>query len=141
MLKNPIFHVELKSLINNFKCFSISIIVTGFMNISRSSRSQVFFKIGALKNFAIFWIKKRLQHRCFPVNIGQFLRQRFYRTSPVADSAFFKSNLTAISQRCECYDVLVIFSSQHVLERYIVWCIKSRTRLFINLLSIVRFSK
>ena len=40
----------------------------------------------------------------------------------------------AISQ--PCYDVLIIFYSRHI-----VWCIKSRTRLFINLSSIVKFSK
>ena len=54
----------------------------------RSSRLQMFFKIGVLKNFSIFarkllcWrlflinllLKKRFQHRCFPVNIAKFLR-------------------------------------------------------------------
>ena len=61
----------------------------------RSSRSQMFFKIGVLKNFSMFakkhlcsslfliklgpWrpaflLKKRFQHRCFPVNIAKFLR-------------------------------------------------------------------
>ena len=40
-----------------------------------------------------------------------------------------------------CYDVLIIFSSQHVLEKYIVWCLKNRTRLFTNLSSLSRFSK
>ena len=44
------------------------------MNIFRSSHSQMFFKIGALENFAIFWIKKSLQHRCFHVNIAKILR-------------------------------------------------------------------
>ena len=43
----------------------------------------MFFKIAALKNFAIFtekylkacnFIKKRLQHWCFFVNITKFLR-------------------------------------------------------------------
>ena len=60
----------------------------------RSSRSQIFLKIGVLKNFAVFTRKhqrwslfliklqtgrsaKRLQHRCFPVNIAQFLRIPF----------------------------------------------------------------
>ena len=62
----------------------------------KSSRSHVFFKIGVvLKNFAIFtgkhlclslfliklqgfnFIKKGLQHRCFPVNIAKFLRTAF----------------------------------------------------------------
>ena len=55
-----------------------------FMKIFRSSRSQMFFKIDAVKNFAIFWIKKKLQHMCFPVNIAKFLRttflQNFYGT-------------------------------------------------------------
>ena len=37
--------------------------------------------------------------------------------------------------------VMTVFSSQHVLERYIVWCRKSQTRLFANLSSISRFSK
>ena len=53
----------------------------------RSSRLQMFFKIVVLRNFEIFtgkhlcwslqtcnFIKKRLQHRCFPVNISNFLR-------------------------------------------------------------------
>ena len=64
----------------------------------RSSRSQMFFKIGVLKNFSIcarkllcfslffiklqawrpaFLLKKRFQHRCFPVNIAKFLRTVF----------------------------------------------------------------
>ena len=65
----------------------------------RSSRSQMFFKIGVLENCAIFtrkhlcwslflikfskkfiknFIKKRLQHRCFPANIAKFLRTTFF---------------------------------------------------------------
>ena len=53
----------------------------------RSSRSQSFFKIGVLKNFAIFtgkrlcwslfFIEKRLHHRYFPNNIAKFLRTTF----------------------------------------------------------------
>ena len=75
---------------------------------SRSSRSQMFFKICVIKNAAIFtgkhlccsllliefiknlicnFIKKRLQHRCFPVNIAKSLGTVFfYRTPPVAPS-------------------------------------------------------
>ena len=57
----------------------------------------MFFKIGVVKNFAIFignicvglfliklqpfkacnFIKKRLQHKCFLVNIAKFLRTAF----------------------------------------------------------------
>ena len=58
----------------------------------RSSRSQIFSKKGILKIYAIFpgkhlrWslaliklqaFKKRLQERCFPVNIVKFLRKAF----------------------------------------------------------------
>ena len=63
---------------------------------NRSSRSQMFLKIVALKKFAIFtgkhlywnnFMKKRLQHRCFSLNIANFLRKGFfYRASPVAAS-------------------------------------------------------
>ena len=63
-----------------------------FCYSSKSSRSQISFKIGALENFTIFTgkylsrglfliklqacnlIKKRSQHRCFPVNIEKFSR-------------------------------------------------------------------
>ena len=49
----------------------------------------MFFKIDVLKNFAIFtrnkFIKKRLQHRSFSVNIAKFLRTTFFcKTPPVA---------------------------------------------------------
>ena len=63
---------------------------------NRSSRSQMFFKISVLKNFAIFtgnhpcwslfliklqdaynFIKRRLQQRCFPANIAKFLKTAF----------------------------------------------------------------
>ena len=44
------------------------------MDIFRSSRWQMSFKIGALNIFVTFWIKKSLQHRSFPVNIAKSLR-------------------------------------------------------------------
>ena len=55
----------------------------------RSSRLQMFYKIVVLKNFSslfliklgpwrfTFLLKKRFQHRCFPVNIAKFLRIAF----------------------------------------------------------------
>ena len=69
-------------------------------NIRKSweiDRWQMFFKIGVLKNFAIFtgkhlcwkachFIKKRLQHKCFTVNITKFKNNFFYRTPLVAAS-------------------------------------------------------
>ena len=92
--------------------------------------------------------KKRLQHSCFPVKFAKFLRTTFltehlrwlllhllwlllyFFLKKVLSN---ESYLTAISQ--PCYDI-IIFSSWHI-----VWCIKSRTRLFINLSSIATFSK
>ena len=77
-------------------------------SIKRNNRSQLFLKVGALKNFwkthtetvlseSLFnevvslqtgnFIKKRLQHRRFPLNIAKFLRKTFYRTPLVAASA------------------------------------------------------
>ena len=56
-----------------------------------NSRSQMFYKIDSLKNLAIFtgkhwcwrfflinFIKKRLQHKCFPVNIAKCFSTAFY---------------------------------------------------------------
>ena len=69
----------------------------------KSSRSQMFFKIVVLKMFVNFtgkhlcWrlfllkfqascnrIKKRLQHRCFPVKFAKFFKTPFYRIPTVA---------------------------------------------------------
>ena len=66
-------------------------------DIIRSSCSQMFFKIGVIKHFAIFTGKQscrpegllhrleKLLHRCFPVDIMNFFQSAiFYRTPPVA---------------------------------------------------------
>ena len=60
------------------------------MNIFRSSRLQMFFKIGALKKFAISWIKKWRQ-QLFSYEYYEIFKN-FDRTSPVSASAFLKSN-------------------------------------------------
>ena len=54
MLKNPVFLCRVEITYQQFLMFLSFIVVTGFMNVFRSSRSQMFFKIGALKYFAIF---------------------------------------------------------------------------------------
>ena len=57
--------------------------------LRKSSRPQMFFKIIVLKNFVSFtgkhlcWrlinlIKKKLQHRCFPVNIVKLFKSSFF---------------------------------------------------------------
>ena len=87
-------------------------------SIVRSSRLQMFFKISVLKNFANFilkhlwwsfllkkvaalkarnFIKKKLQHRCFPVYIAKFLRTPFfYRIPLVAVSTLYRLLFGAI---------------------------------------------
>ena len=102
--------------------FSVLLTCLVLFHKIRSSRSQMFFKISVLKNFAVFTGKhqlwslfliklqtwrsaKRLQHRCFPVNIAKFLR-----TPPVAASVkwwnstkmfvnFFSHRLTSRSRK------------------------------------------
>ena len=68
---------------------------------SKSSCLRKFFEIAVLKNFAIFtgkhsFYKKRLQHKCFPVNIAKFLRIVFYRTPPVAASVLLIRNVSKL---------------------------------------------
>ena len=68
--KSKHFHLFLIPMLKKLGFFNVKLIL--FMNnfykhIFRSSRLQMFFKISALKNFAIFRIKKRLQHWCFRV--------------------------------------------------------------------------
>ena len=58
-----------------------------FFGISQYSQKDKcvgvsFNKIAVLK--ACNFIKKKLQHRCFPVNIAKFLRTAFYRTPLLA---------------------------------------------------------
>ena len=78
-----------------------------------NSRSQKFYKINAFKNLAIFtgkhfcwrffiinFIKKRFQHRCFPVNIAKCLSAAFY----ICEYAFFEyyDMLSFFFRRCSC---------------------------------------
>ena len=71
MSKNPVSLCGVKIANQQFLIF------LSFMNIFRSSGLQMFFKIRALKNFAIFWIKNSLHHRYFPVNMAKFFRKAF----------------------------------------------------------------
>ena len=87
----------------------------------------MFFKIGLLKNFAIFTGKhlcwslliklqvwrpaKRLQHRCFRVNIAKFLWISFLQNTSIGCSFFFK--------KCVNFPV----KHQFILDIYITWVI------------------
>ena len=79
----------------------------------RSSRSQMFFKIGALENFAIFagvqacsFIKKRRRRRCFPRKFENFLENYFYRTPPEAASGtiYCVPIMCYVACACFCYN-------------------------------------
>ena len=92
-----------------------------FSILYRSSRSKIIFKIGVhekfcnihrttrvLESLLIKWQVwrpatlsiKRLQHRCFPVNIAKFLRTAFfYRTPPVVASILWHIILNSINRR------------------------------------------
>ena len=73
----------------------------------RSSRSQMFFKIGVVKDFTNFaekhlkacnFLKKRLQHRCFHVKSAKFFKGTFfYRAPPVAAYSFWKASIPSKS--------------------------------------------
>ena len=82
-----------------------------FIITSRSIRLQMFFKKGIyrkkpvlvslfqyffIKKISIFFIKNRLQHRCFSMNIAKFLRASFLQNTSGdyfgTSDLIFKSN-------------------------------------------------
>ena len=94
--RQHLFHIAL--ITSYFRSVNIATFLrTPFLyNTSRSSRLQMFFKIGVLKNFANFRGKhlcwsvflrkvqampaaswKGFQHRCFPVKFAKCLRKAF----------------------------------------------------------------
>ena len=120
-------HILNYSLPVNSKQHSYQVTVTrvftgteAYLRSSRSSHQRCFLKKHALKNFAIFtqkhlcwsffltkllfnFIKRRHQHRCFPVNIAKFLRAPILHNvcewllltfSNIYDSIFLKNQLT-----------------------------------------------
>ena len=89
----------------------------------------MFFKIVFLKNFEIFtgkhlcwnlflrkrdsnyFIKKRPQHTCFPVNIAKFfVTGLFYKTIPVAASVEGSQHLIEVREPC----TLQILTTNHI---------------------------
>ena len=61
--------------INIFTCFWYWCWKNLFLNVKLKPLANIFFSVlWTLKNFAILRIKKRLQHRCFPVDFAKFLR-------------------------------------------------------------------
>ena len=46
-----------------------------------------------MQNRPVTLLKKRLWHRCFPVNFAKFLRNQFYRTAPPGDCIWMESSI------------------------------------------------
>ena len=116
------------------------------MNIFRSSHLQMFFKIGALKKFAVFLTKESLQHRCFPANIAKFWRTGFLQNFSVGCFCIILKVIKQLFCKGFFKEISLLwcpnnFYSRHISERRIVWCIKKKTCLFTNLSLISRFSK
>ena len=116
----------------------------------RSSRSQIFFKY-VLKTFAMFtgkhvcwslflikfqvlkacnFIKKRLQHSCFPVNIAKFFRMAFfYRTPtvPVSSSCWITEVVSTkifLLQKCNDFQIFECFFNMVKLWKIFCECFK-----------------
>ena len=79
-------HTDLKKVLQGLSQTTVPFIwhfISGYYCNFRSSRPEVFSKKGLLRNFAKFspapynFMKKRLEHRCFPVNFAKFLRASF----------------------------------------------------------------
>ena len=76
----------------------LEILAKNCKKLQKQPQADVFQNIGVLKNFAIFtgkhlcwslfkaciFIKKKLQHRCFLVNIVTFLRTAFLQNTSAA---------------------------------------------------------
>ena len=59
-----------------------------------NNHSQIFFKIGAFRNFAIFtgkhlfFVEKRIQRRYVPVNIAKYLGTAFFLIEYISKGIF-----------------------------------------------------
>ena len=94
----------------------------------RSSHSQMFFKIGSLKNLQyslentlINFIKKRLRHRCFPVDISNFLKTALF-IERLPGGSFWSFNCHVFNNTVqnllftEKYEFLLKISKKHTKE-------------------------
>ena len=113
--------------------FKISLLENQYLPF-RSSHSQMFFKAGSLKSCAIFaeknsalkslfnkvpvlqackFIKKKLQQRCFPVNIAKFLRRAFF----IEHFWWLLLPFTTTFQNYYWKDRLIIVNKDHVYSK------------------------
>ena len=91
---------------------------------SRVPLSRYAFKIGAHKNFSIFWIKMSHSNSGVFLFIAKFLRTAFWKNPSGGCFCIFKKvikspfckDVNGYLEKCPCYYVLIIFF-------WIVWCI------------------
>ena len=91
---------------------------------SRVPLSRYVFKIGAHKNFSIFWIKMTHSNSGIFLCIAKFLRTAFLKNTSSGCFCIFKKvikspfckDVNGYLEKCPCYYVLIIFF-------WIVWCI------------------
>ena len=103
-------------------CYTVFTDDLFWFTLFRSSRSQIFFKINLFKNFVIFTnlkdynlIKKRLEHRYFPVNTEKFLRTAFLQNTSADCLLLFISNICCfkfeINKRVLFIEIMMKFSN------------------------------
>ena len=122
-------------------CFAVKFAKFGFWKINfyqkpKSNHSQIFFKIGALKNFEIFtgkymywshfdkdagrmdrnFIKKTIQHGCFPKNNAKFLKQHFLQNT--FGGCFWKTTFFQKQQipQIICKKPILAFSKKYIMN-------------------------
>ena len=80
-------------------------VLKNFTKLSRKHLCQSFFfnKVASLRPATL--LKKRLQHKCFPVNLVKFLRIIFLRSTPETASSSPFRTATFISLRAFKYHI------------------------------------
>ena len=100
------------------RSLSLSILFTFVLTeavVQRCSVKKVFLEILLFRLRPATLLKKRLWHRCLPVNFTKFLwTPFFYKTPPVAASTFIKNNPNHMVQDmqfylCVCYHCFILF--------------------------------
>ena len=105
-------------------------------NCCRTSRSQMFFKIVVLENFAHFtgkhlrwrlalikifkFIKKKLQHRCFPVKFYKFLRTTFFTETPLLAASVGKDILVIAQSLCAKWPNCLLVSNKLYISNFVL---------------------
>ena len=88
-------------------------------------QSLLFNKVSGLRTATL--LKRRLRHRCFPVNLAKFLKNTFF-TEHLRTTASDSSAMQNISEKCT-WHILTFFDVKDIYQKEIyvfvfVWRIK-----------------